>query len=79
MGNTKLTIHFPKQEKDYNVASRSIRRSNVFKNFVTGKSKDRRTIYIDFETEAKFEVMEPILFNTINEMGYVVERPKSTE
>lgn len=70
---TKLTLHFPKQFQDYKEASRFIRSSGVFKEFVVGKSKDRRYLHLDFKTEEKYSILKPILFHTLQKLEYNVE------
>lgn len=64
-----VTIHFPKQNKDYNIASRFIR-MGVFGEFVTNKSKDRRTITLSFPDESKFNILYPMLTEILIENGY---------
>lgn len=70
---TTLTIHFPKQKRDYKQASRLIRQNKIFSAFITGKSEDRRYLHFDFQDEQKYKILRPILFKTLEELDYDVE------
>ena len=68
----RRTVYFPKQKNDYKRASRQLRKS-VFKDFVIGKSKDRRKLYLEFETQDVHDVMIGVLQRTLEKMEYEYE------
>jgi len=65
-----MKLHFPKQEKDYKEISRLIRSNKIFKPFVVSKSKDRRTLELDFQNPSIETMLKPILLETIVNLGF---------
>lgn len=71
--NYELKIRFPKQKQDYKEANRIVRKNLTFREFVTGRSKDFRELYLDFKSKDKYDILALILVKTLQENGYVVE------
>ena len=70
---TTLKLYFPKQSQDYKQLSRDLRTNIVFKPFIIGKSKDRREIHFDFQTEERLNILKPMLLTTIKTLKYDAE------
>ncbi len=69
----QLAIYFPKQQQDYKELGRTIRSNFLFKQFLTNKSKDFRTLTFTFPTETQKEVVSELLIANINNLGYKIE------
>ena len=71
--STQLKIYFPQQLQDYKEASRIVRRSPVFKDFVVSKSKDFRYLTLDFKEPEKYTILKDLLVGTLTNMNYEIE------
>lgn len=71
--STELKLFFPKQVQDYKEASRTIRRSPIFSDFVVSKSKDFRYLTLDFKDPERYNILKDLLVGTLTNMNYEIE------
>ena len=67
----QLNIYFPKQKKDYKIASRFIRRNKVFGSLVT--SHQDRELNLTFKSDEQRDILVNVLSNVLESMGYIFE------
>jgi hypothetical protein len=68
-----VTVKFLKQKRDFKEISRTLRNSKVFGKYVVSKSKDRRTITLDFDNEETGFILEKLFFDSLKELEIAYE------